>query len=66
MSKRRSDVELDQKDGMVVIGLAVMAFHFLTRPIVKGPLIAAVVMLVMVAPATRWAVQLPPAAELTL
>jgi len=47
MSKRHSDVELDQKDGMVVIGLAMMAFHFLARPLVKGPLIAAVVMLVV-------------------
>jgi hypothetical protein len=47
MSKRHNDVELDQKDAMVVTGLAMMASHFLTRPMVKGPLIAAVVMLVV-------------------
>jgi hypothetical protein len=47
MSKRHSDVELDQKGGMVVTGLAMMVFHFLARPLVKGPLIAAVVMLVV-------------------
>ena len=47
MSKRHSDVELHQKDGTVVTGLAMMAFHFLTRPMVKGPLIAAIVMLVV-------------------
>jgi hypothetical protein len=47
MSKRHRDVKLDQKDGMVVTGLAMMAFRFLTRPMVKGPLIAAVVMLLV-------------------
>ena len=47
MSKRHSDVELDQKDGMAVTGLAMRVFHFLTLPWVKGPLIATVVMLVV-------------------
>ena len=32
---------------MVMTGLPMMAFHFLTRPMVKGPIIAAVVMLVV-------------------
>ena len=47
MNKRHSDVELDQKNSMVVTGLAMMVFHFLTLPWVKGPLIAAVVMLIV-------------------
>jgi hypothetical protein len=47
MSKRHSDVELDQKGGMVVTGLALMVFHFLTRAWVTGPLIATVVMLLL-------------------
>jgi hypothetical protein len=38
MSKRHSDVELDQKGGMVVTGLAMMVFHFLTRVWVTDPL----------------------------
>jgi hypothetical protein len=37
----------DQKGGTVVTGLAMMLFHFLTRPWVKGALIATVVMLVV-------------------
>jgi len=47
MSKRHSDIELDRKGGMVATGLPMMVFHFLTLPWVKGPLIAAVIMLVM-------------------
>ena len=47
MSKRHSDIELDRKGGMVATGLAMMVFHFLTLPWVKGPLIAAVVMFVV-------------------
>jgi hypothetical protein len=52
MSKRHSDVELENEGrmheaGMVVTGLAMMVFHFLTGPWVKGPLIAIIVMLVV-------------------
>jgi hypothetical protein len=44
---RHSDVELGPEGGTVVTGLAMMLFHFLTRPWVKGALIATVVMLVV-------------------